>query len=333
MILNSRHARSGAFLLALVCVALGSVGCKKTPTDARVTELVKGITNQSVRRHMEALLEIGPRPSNDAAASKKTVDYISDRLVDYGYFVEEERFQAKSRWDGSDVEHRNIMATLVGRDATKRILEIGAHYDTVPGSPGADDNGSGVVALLEVARALRARNYGGTIRLCFFAMEEDGLVGSINHVTKIRQRGEPVKGVIVLEMVGYTSSDPDSQKTPARVPLLFWPPRTGDFICVVGNLRSSGLGGAFEGAAQRYTPDLEYFSAKRIGALFRDSARSDHFPYWKAGLRGVMITDTANFRNPHYHRRSDTIDTIDFPFLARVARATAATAAEWAGIR
>jgi hypothetical protein len=110
---------------------------------------------------------------------------------------------------------------------------------------------------------------------------------------------------------------------------LFSPPTTGNFIAVVGNFRSGGLGNRFERAAKDYVPALPYFSANRVGGLFRDALRSDHKPYWDEGYRAIMLTDTANFRNPHYHRASDTPDTLNFTFLRRVTQAVAATLLSW----
>ncbi len=98
---------------------------------------------------------------------------------------------------------------------------------------------------------------------------------------------------------------------------------------MVGNLRSGGLGNRFEHAAERYVPSLSYFSANRVGGFFRDALRSDHKPYWDKGYRAIMLTDTANFRNPHYHRATDLPDTLDYDFLYRVTQAIAATLLTW----
>ena len=106
----------------------------------------------------------------------------------------------------------------------------------------------------------------------------------------------------------------------------------GNFIAVVGNLRSGSLGNRFEDAADTYVPELPYFSANRLGGFFRDALRSDHKPYWDNGYRAIMLTDTANFRNPHYHQPSDVSDTLNYTFLQGVTRATAATLLEAATV-
>jgi aminopeptidase YwaD len=200
----------------------------------------------------------------------------------------------------------------------------------VAGSPGADDNASAVAAMLEIARIMAGLDLRYTVRFCFFALEESGRDGSRLHVRRMHERDEDLEGAIILEMIGYATDRPDTQATPARVPLLFWPPTTGDFVAVVGNFRSGGLGNRFERAAATYVPQLPYFSANRLGGWFRDALRSDHKPYWDQGYRAIMLTDTANFRNPHYHRPEDTVETLNFEFLQWVTRATAATLLEWA---
>ena len=133
-------------------------------------------------------------------------------------------------------------------------------------------------------------------------------------------------------MIGYRSYESNSQRTPFRIPLVLWPPRTGDFITVVSDFQSSSIATRFQKAARKYVPTLRVFLVKRIGRLLRDGIRSDHSMYWQAGRRGVMITDTANFRNPNYHLPTDTPDTLDFNFVVQVAQAAAATSLEWADI-
>jgi len=164
-------------------------------------------------------------------------------------------------------------------------------------------------------------------------MEETTRGGSRSHVARIISRGdEHLAGILVFEMIGYRTYESNSQRTPVRIPLILWPPRTGDFITVVSDFRSSSIAAGFQKAAGKYVPTLRVFLVKRIGRLLRDGIRSDHSMYWEAGRKGVMITDTANFRNPNYHLPSDTPETLDFEFVAQVAQTAAATALEWAGI-
>jgi len=321
-------------IAVFACLAIFVLGNACTVReDAHTDRRIAAIATEDLRAHVEALAAIGPRPSSDPEASRRTVAYLEARLGDWGYRPERETFRARSIWAGRDadpVEHHNVIAVRTGTTRPDRIVEVGAHYDSVPFGPGADDDASGVAALLEIARISASLEFRRTLRFCFFGMEEDGLRGSRHHVGRILARGEDHDGILVFEMVGYTSNRPGSQATPLRIPIVFDPPRAGNFLAIVGNFHSSGLGGRVERAARRHVPELRVFSMKRIGGLFVDAARSDHYPYWDAGIRGVMLTDTANFRNPNYHRPTDTPETLDFEFLTQTARVAAATVLEWA---
>jgi len=306
---------SGLLLLASIG-ALSGAGCTDSAHQQAIADAVKRIDKGKLKTHVEALTQAGPRSVNDRQATDHAVRYIKSLLSGYGYQPIEEPL-------GSSFV--NIIAEHKGMGKSSRILELGAHYDTVDGSPGADDNGSGVAAILEIARVLSAVETKHMVRFCFFALEEHGRDGSYYHVEQIRNRSEELDGAIILEMIGYATDQPDTQATPARIPLLFSPPTTGNFIAVVGNFRSGGLGNRFERAANHYVPALPYFSANRVGGFFKDALRSDHKPYWDNGYRAIMLTDTANFRNPHYHNTSDVPDTLNYDFLHRVTQAITAT--------
>ena len=310
-----------SLLFAAVIGLTTATGCTLQP---QVASCVDNVDTRLLRNQLETLTAIGPRPLRDKAASERTVAHLQTILESYGYEVSREEF-AVGGYTGI-----NLFATLQGGDRADEFIELSAHYDTVPGSPGADDNSSGVVGVLEAARVLADVPLRRSIRFCLFGAEEIGLLGSRHHVEQLEKLPGKTLGLLNFEMIGYTSTEPESQATPIRIPLLVNPPRTGDFICVVGNVSSGGVGNRFERAARRYVPELKIFSLNRIGGFLGDAARSDHFPYWNAGRRAVMITDTANFRNPHYHRESDTIDEIDFDFLTNVVPAGVATLVEWA---
>lgn len=328
-----------AFGLALIAVAGLAGGCGLTRRP-HVVERVEDVTASRLRESLAALLEIGPRPMGDDEATDATLAFFRTRLESYGYEVvqREVRFDIEPAEEGrflrtsAEGEHRvvNLFAELRGTEEPDRVLDLGAHYDSVPGSPGADDNGTGVIGVLEVARILAGYEPKRTVRFCFFGGEEAGLIGSHFHVASFEQDPRREEGIFVLEMIGYASSEPDSQDAPIRVPLIASLPYVGDFILVVGNMASGGLGNLFEHSIDAYTPELPYYSANRIGGFFADAARSDHSPYWASGYRGVMITDTANFRNPNYHRHTDTLETVDFEFMERVVRAAAAAVVHWA---
>ncbi|MGD2056366.1 MAG: M20/M25/M40 family metallo-hydrolase [Gammaproteobacteria bacterium] len=332
-----RHTTAGLFGIPLPGILLPSLlgialctGCMDSGPREEVAVRIARIDKARLRAHVAALTAPGPRSVDRPNALRHSVDYLKMQLAHHGYQPVEEPV---NRMAGEgDVGHAfvNILAEHPGAGAFGRILELDAHYDTVVGSPGADDNASAVAAILEIARVMAGLRLRHRVRFCFFALEETGRDGSRLHVRRIRERDEDLEGAIILEMVGYATDRPDSQATPLRVPLLFWPPATGDFVAVVGNFRSGGLGNRFERAAATYVPELPYFSANRVGGLLRDALRSDHKPYWDHDYRAIMLTDTANFRNPHYHRPEDTVETLNFDFLQGVARAAAATLLEWA---
>ena len=285
---------------------------------------IAAIDGSRLRRHVEFLADLGPRSIHDVSAVMAAQEYLRVALRGFGYDVEDEPF------DEADHEV-NLIATRRGSVPADEVLELGAHYDTVVGTPGADDNASAVAGLLEVARVLVQACGRRRLRFCLFGAEESGLRGSSGHVRRLESGGnvERFAGIVVFEMIGYCTHEPGSQRTPIRIPLLISPPRTGDFIAVVANHRSRRLVTRFEQAAARHVPALRTYGVKHLGGVLRDAARSDHRPYWEAGLPGVMVTDTANFRNPHYHRPTDLPDTLDYRFAAQVAQVTAAMLMEW----
>jgi Zn-dependent M28 family amino/carboxypeptidase len=214
-------------------------------------------------------------------------------------------------------ETKNVCA---GDPATAKIL-VGAHYDSVPGTPGADDNAGAVAVMLAVARAVGRHP---DILYAAFNSEEVGLAGSREFVESLGESN--LEAVYILEMVGYRDRRPNSQKNP--LPSMSGVPTTGDFLGVVTNndiLLDNILSGAgscnvpFVGLA---VPD----SAENITAIASYSPhllRSDHAPFWEQGIPAAMLTDTAEFRNPNYHGTTDTPDTLDYEFMAEIAKAVA----------
>ncbi len=220
---------------------------------------------------------------------------------------------------------RNIVGTHAGAMAPREQVLVVAHYDTKPGTPGADDNASAVAAMIEIARMLCPMRFQRTLQFVGFALEEYGYQGSRRFAHRARRGQRDILGVLDLEMVGFTSP---RQRLPAGIRAR----PTGDFIGVVGNRRSRVLVEAFVGAARRAVPSLpvESMVVTWNGYLFPIVRLSDHASFWDVGMPAIMITDTAFLRNPHYHLPSDTLETLDLSFLARVVAATAATAAELA---
>ena len=224
-----------------------------------------------------------------------------------------------------DASVPNLLVTIPGTSGRAGLVEVSAHYDTVPGSPGADDNSSGVAALLEIARVLAAHPPERSVRLCFFAGEEADLRGSAVHIENVLASGEDVVGLLNLDSIGIVSDAPDSQQAPVRIVFVTWMPSTGDFITVIGDWDSGPLGNLFETASDSYVPDLPYYSANRIGGWFADGRRSDHAHYWDAGIPAIFLTDTGEFRTDTYHKPGDVAADLDYAHMERVTRATLAS--------
>jgi hypothetical protein len=268
-------------------------------------------------------------PEDLATAGSLAIAGTSRRLRDEGWQVL--GYSLRPVGERRTVMVPNLFAELRGARQPDRIIEVSAHYDTVPFSPGADDNSSGVAALLEVARVLADARPAKTIRFCFFGAEESGLLGSAAHLQDLlADDSQTVEGLLNLDGVGFATDEPDSQRAPVRIPIVAWMPTTGNFITVIGNWSSGWLGNLYEDAADVYVPELRYFSANRIGGMFDDARRSDHAVYWDAGYDAIFLADTTEFRTDTYHQPTDTPDTLDHVFLRRVTQATAATLLEWA---
>ncbi|MCP3097931.1 M28 family peptidase [Myxococcus sp. K15C18031901] len=215
--------------------------------------------------------------------------------------------------------YQNVVALPRSLDARTPVTFVAAHYDSVPDCPGADDNASGVAVMLECARVLARSSVAPPIGFIAFNAEEDGLLGSRDFVTR-GLSGLPCQvGVThVLEMVGFRAGAGARQSVP-----LPWVPEgltVPDYIGVIAKGCSNHV--VDRVIRTQASPELRVMTLKTWGPLYRvlpDLARSDHSPYWDAGRPAVMWTDTANFRNPHYHRSSDTPDTLDYAFMKDVA--------------
>lgn len=231
--------------------------------------------------------------------------------------------------------YRNVIATLPPSRSLSVLpqppLIIAAHYDTVQGSPGADDNASGLAVMLEVARRLGDVPLNWAVRFIALCLEEEELLGSLAYALHLKATDQEIRGAIVLECVGFTCTDEGSQLTPPGLPIMV--PTTGNFLGIVGNRASAGLATSIEHAANQRVPDLKTvsFLVPGQGESFPDTRRSDHAAFWQHGYPAVMLTDTANFRNPHYHRPTDTLDTLDLAFVDQVARAVAEAVRHLAG--
>jgi len=197
-------------------------------------------------------------------------------------------------------------------------IVIGAHYDTVPGSPGADDNATGVAVLLELARDIASAPLKYPVQLVAFDMEEYGCLGSSHHAAKYKQQQESIRLMISLEMLGYCNHNPNSQSYPAG--LKYFYPNSGNFIALIGTLRTVADLINLSGKIRKSGQPCEWLPVPNRGLIVPDTRRSDHVPFWDNGYPAIMVTDTANMRNPHYHQASDRIETLDLDFLAGVCQ-------------
>lgn len=244
----------------------------------------------------------------------------------------------------SNTTGENLVGSLPGTVAGDTVVIVDAHYDTVSNAPGADDNGSGTVGMMEVARLLSRYPAKKTQRYIGFDLEESGLIGSNRYVTSGIGAGEKIAGVFNFEMIGYWSNEPNSQELPTGFGLLF-PLQAqqvadnqyrGDFITNVGNTNSAALALLYSSSAQQYVPGLKVITLQvpGNGAQVPDLRRSDHASFWDAGYRALMLSDGANFRNECYHTAGDTLDEkLNFTFMSQVVKATLASVAQLAEIQ
>lgn len=336
--------RLAVLVVTATLVSLVYDWSQSVTTQSGIRDRIAAVDIARLRAHVARISGVGPHPEGNADATAAVQHWLQAELEGLGYSVVREPFDAltivyEPTKDGGynqmavqGRKHHNLLVEKRGSDPQGPPLEVAAHYDSVTFGPGADDNGSGVAALLEVARVLAATPTRRTVRLCFFAMEEDGLVGSAAHVRQLKSRNETVAGAIVLDMIGFATDSEGSQATPLRVPLLFDPPTRGDFLAVAGNFSSGWLGNLYEACASAYVPEARYYSINRIAAWFADAMRSDHASYWAEGWPAILLSDTAEMRNRNYHMPTDTADTLDYEFLLANTRALTATVLHWAGV-
>jgi Zn-dependent M28 family amino/carboxypeptidase len=278
--------------------------------DERISKLEDRISIENLKRHVRQL-QVDRNPYDRYAALEEAARYIREELLKLGFEVNEDPFS----WEGKIF--RNVGVEMKGGTSPDNIFILGAHYDTVPGSPGADDNASGVAVLLEVARALRDFSFDSSVRLVAFCLEEYGFIGSTRYAERANKGGERILGMISLEMVGFTHQ---KQQYPVYMDRKFYPP-VGDFIGIIGNTRSAALLERVHRSFKTHVPRLpsEYLIVPGNGEGMEEATLSDHSPFWDRGLPALMVTDTAFLRNPNYHLPTDTMETLDFEFMRKVA--------------
>jgi Zn-dependent M28 family amino/carboxypeptidase len=293
------------------------------PDAALVRQAVARIDPERLMGRIQSLQDFGTRHSY-RPESAAVAAWIAERLRALGYEVELEPVP----WLGQT--WHNVLATRRGTRTPERLYVLGAHYDSQAGgrfqaeavAPGADDNASGLAGVLEAAEALAPYSFASSVRFVAFAGEEQMLRGSLMHVGRLDEDLEhAVQAAIVLEMIGYTGP------TQRAVPGCPAPPERGDFLGALSNRASRELLQRFVLASALHVPELP------VQTCVNDLVpRSDHFPFWLGGYAALMLTDTANYRNPYYHTAEDRIETLDPAFAARSTRSAVALFAELAGI-
>ena len=297
---------------------------KRDNLEEIIQQQVAQVTESGLTEHLKRI--VGIRHHRSAPdALEAAGDYITDQFRGSGLSIHPHVFQAFGH------RNRNIVASFhdrAGDQARQPLLILAAHYDTVPESPGADDNASGVAVMLEVARRLADLDRPGRWVFIGFAQEEQHCLGSTLYAIQARRSGLPIQGMIALECVGYASHKPGSQQPLRELPVAI--PEVGNFLGVVGNPESATLKRQFERAASCFSSDLPLVSllVPNAGRDFPDTRRSDHAPFWDAGYPALMLTDTANFRNPWYHQPGDRLETLDLSYMAKVTKAIVAFLAE-----
>jgi len=267
-----------------------------------------------LRAHVRMLAEtIGERNLWRYGALERAADYIFGNLAANGYVPRRQTYEI------SRLPVSNIDAALAGALRPAEILVVGAHYDTVTGCPGANDNATGVAAMLELARRFAGHPRPRTIRFAAFVNEEPPFfkteqMGSFVYARAAKERREQVIGMLSLETMGYYSEARGSQQYPAPIALLY--PDVGNFIAFVSNIRSAPLLMKARRAFKRRTPFPLQSAA--LPDVIPGVGWSDQWAFWQAGYRAMMVTDTAPFRYPSYHTANDTPDKIDYDKLAHV---------------
>jgi hypothetical protein len=320
------YFRFAALGLAFVVFCFG-ISCDREQSNSgggerQVLDIQE--TVERLQEHVQQLtVTIGERSVNLPGNLEKTATYIESFYRDIDLSVEREPYLYR------DFTVANIVAKIDFSANPNKHYLLGAHYDSVWGTVGADDNASAIAVQLETARQLRAKlgeeKLDLRVKFVSFALEEPPTygtrhMGSKVHAKNAKRAKEKIDGMLCLEMVGYTCHQEGCQDYP--FPLMFMDyPKQGNFIGIVGNLSSKGLTSSLYKAFQK-NRDLPVVKLTvPLGGWVMPSIRlSDHASFWDQGYKAVMITDSAFYRNPHYHLPSDTIDKLNFEFMAELVQ-------------
>ncbi|AFY73521.1 putative aminopeptidase [Synechococcus sp. PCC 7502] len=273
----------------------------------------------ALKQNLEILAgEIGDRNYLNYANLKAAEDFLSNSWKSYGFEVKKQIYEVNGQ------AFTNLEIEILGSDRAEEIVVIGAHYDSVAGCPGANDNGSGAVGVLELARLFSKKLISGsspkkTLRFVQFVNEEPPfyhteMMGSLVYAKACKQRKEKIVGMLSIETIGYYTNELGSQKFP--FPLGAFYPSTGNYIAFIGNAASKKLVETVVDSFRQHTQFPSEGAA--LSELMSAIGMSDHWSFWQNGYPALMVTDTAPFRYPYYHRPEDTPDRVCYGEFARV---------------
>lgn len=268
-----------------------------------------------IKKHVTMLAgNIGERNISQPRALLRAADYITDQWQAMGLEVQPQYFKTQG------VECRNLEVTHIGSEQPGKIILVGAHYDSSHDCPGANDNASGIAALLEISRAISRMRSKCSIRYVAFANQAPPLfgtdeMGSWVYAHHARQRGDNIQTALILESLGYYSDTPGSQLAP--LPLSLFCPNRGNFLAMASNLRSRGVTRRFSQAFQEQT----HFPCRSVSTpeFMPRIVNSDQTPFWLNGYKAFVITDTGRYRYPFYRSAKDTPERIDYSSIEMIS--------------
>ena len=316
----ARAAITILFLIATILLYNPSEAGASQNRSGQMIDIAK--TSQRIKEHLTQLtITIGERSVRLPVNLQRTVKYIESFYQSSGLAVQRETYE----YEGMAVA--NLVSEIAFTSQPKNRFLIGAHYDSVMGTVGADDNASAVAVQLETARQLKAlvgkETLDLSVKFVFFALEEPPVygtryMGSRVYAKKARSENEKIDGMICLEMVGYACYERGCQGYP--FPLMFFGyPKQGDFIGIVGNFKSKKFTRSLVSAFSKNTElPVVKLNVPLNGRILPSIRLSDHASFWDQGFKAVMITDSAFYRNPYYHTALDTMEKLDYRFMAEL---------------
>jgi aminopeptidase YwaD len=288
--------------------------------SAGISDIIANVKTERLVGHVKRIEGLRHGWENHNSLTERSV-FIGETLRSFKLEVENQEVSFHGR------TYYNVVATMPGENRKKEWILLGAHYDAAWGSPGADDNASGTAALLEAANILSGQRLDRTVQFVAFTLEEPQpqtihfLIGSNFFASETKRLKRKYAAVYILESVGYTDNTEGSQIVPffVRLPV----PKKGNFLAVVANRKSKNIMDSFCITTRRYVPELSIvpYKVPLSGRIIPETRFSDHASFWNYGYPALMLTDTAMFRNPHYHTYHDRSETLDFEFITGVTKA------------